>query len=232
MLGTHTKKMRSAFAIARLVPVVLASLFAMGCASESGATDERLPGSEGEVASTDDEIRASCASPRKYFATFGDGSGTCTPITGNRGRWLPEPLFHDAPADVQTSACAFRWSGARGSRPDRERLIEQVGLQNGLAPACGDATDVSVANVEPILQIDTTGMAGSVGCDVCGIVKDRVVFAVLPPEKILLKQFAVRLSNGKERAFQIAATEGRAVSVTLPAPPRGTKYVQGRVPIF
>ena len=138
----------------------------------------------------------------------------------------------DAPADVQSTTCALRWSGTRSSRPDDESLRAAVGLDSGLAPACGEGSDVSLGTLEPIPHIDFLGQSGSVGCDVCGIVRGKKVFVILPPERILLKQLAVRLSNGEERAFQLTGTEGRAVSLTLPAPPRGTTYQQGRVHIF
>ena len=224
--------MKPSLSLVRVVPVVLASLLAAACASEPVPADEGGRADEGEVTSTEDEVRASCTSPRKYFATFRNGSGGCTVIVGHRGRWVPEPLFVDAPADVQLSTCAFRWAGAKGSPPDRERLLQEVGFENGLAPACGTSSAVSLGNLQPIPSIDILTQGGSVGCDVCGIVRDRVVWAILPPEKTRLKQFAVRLSDGQERAFQISGAEGPAVSITLPPPPRGTKYVQGRVTIF
>ena len=213
----------------RILPIVMASLCAtaaMGCASANPAPadDGRAP--EGEVGSSEDEVRASCSNPRKYFATLQDGA-TCQPVAAQGGRWLPEPLFGDAP-----STCAYRWSGVKGARPDRQPLLEVVGFQNGVAPACGSGADAGVGNVRSIPDIDFTGQAGSVGCDVCGVVKGKIVFVILPPEKILLKQFSVGLSNGKQRSFQIESGDARALSVTLPPPPAGTKYLQGHVKIL
>lgn len=216
----------------RLLPFATASLLAMGCAAETSPADDDSPGDEGEVGASEDEVRASCAAPRKYFVTFRDGGATCAPIAGRRGRWMPEPLFQDAPADVQSTTCALRWSSTGSSRPDDESLRAAVGLDSGLAPACGEGSDASLGTLKPIAHIDFLGQSGSVGCDVCGIVRGKKIFAILPPERILLKQLAVRLSNGEERAFQLTGTEGRAVSLTLPAPPRGTTYQQGRVHIF
>lgn len=219
--------------LARLLPIALAALVATACASESSSREEgSFAGGSDEVGSTEDEVRASCGSPRKFFATFRDRSAACSPVVGRRGRWVPEPLFRDAPADVQATTCAFRWSGAKGAPPDSESLYTAVGRDNGLAPACGRGSDVSSGNLKQIPSVDNVILAGSVGCDVCGLVRGRVIFVVLPPEKILLKQFDVRLSNGEDRAFQIEPTEASALRVTLPPPPPGTEYEQGHVQIL
>ena len=78
-----------------------------------------------EVASSEEEIRASCTNPRRYFV-FRDAAGACEPVEGRRGRWIPGRLFADAPEEVQASTCAYTWSGAKYSRPDRDALIERV----------------------------------------------------------------------------------------------------------
>jgi hypothetical protein len=215
-----------------LVTMLLASLVASGCASAPEPAGQDEPSDEGEAVSTEEEIRASCSSPRRYFVTFREGSGTCTAIPARRGQWLPEKLFSDAPADVQSSTCAYRWSGLRYSRPDREAIEARVGIENGLAPACGSSSEPDVGLLQPIPQLDIVGQAGSVGCDVCGVLRNRRIWVILPPERVASRQFAVQLSNGESRAFQIEATDARALSIALPPPPAGTRYKQGRVHMY
>ena len=204
------------------------ALGTMGCASSA-------PAPSGEAAPTDEaesEVRASCTNPRRYFATYREGSGTCEPIAGQRGQWLPKPLFADAPPDVQASTCTYEWSGERYSRPDRDAIASKVGWGNGLAASCGTSSNPDVGALQPIPGIDYWAQAGSVGCDVCGVVRNGKIWVVLPPEKIYRKQFEVQLSNGDTRAFQIQATDARALSIDLPPPPAGVRYKSGRVQIL
>jgi hypothetical protein len=167
-----------------------------------------------------------------YFATFREGSGTCAPIPAKSGQWLPEPLFADAPADVQATTCAYRWSGAKYSRPDRDAIAAKVGYANGLASACGTSSTPDVGLLHPIPDLDVFGQVGSVGCDVCGVLRHGRLWVILPSEKIAVKQFAVQLDNGQSRAFQIEATSARALTITLPPPPPGRSYQSGRVQIY
>jgi len=216
----------------------MASLVIAGCTSST--SDDGANGANGNggsvetdesAASTDDEIRASCNSPRRYFVTYADGRA-CAPIPGRRGRWLPEKLFADAPDEVQSATCAYRWSGAKYSRADGDALKASVGLTGGVAPACGDSSEPEIGLLEQIPYVDNWTQAGSVGCDVCGVLRRGRIWVILPPEKIALKQFEVQLSNGETRAFQIQGTRAGAVSVTLPPPPAGTSYKQGRVHVY
>lgn len=223
------------------------SLSAIACSSSNdgafadmnanaNATSEQAAGTgegdEGEAVATEDEIRASCSNPRRYFATFREGSGTCEPIPARKGQWIPEPLFADAPADVQTTTCAYRWSGVKYSRPDRDAIMAKVTYANGLAAACGTSSVPEVGLLQPIPRIDDWTQAGSVGCDVCGILRKGRIWVILPPEKIARQQFNVKLDNGETRAFQIEPTEARALTIALPPPPPGTQYESGRVLIY
>lgn len=214
---------------------LLASLCAAACTSPTGDGNEGAPSpaTDDGVGESESEVRASCTSPRRYFATFRDGAGTCEPIPATRGRWVPEKLFADAPADVQTSTCAYRWEGEPYSRPDRDAIYAKLGgWSNGLAPACGASSEPAIGALQPIPYDDNYILGGSVGCDVCGILRNGNVWVVLPPEKIFRKQLRVQLSSGETRAFQIQPTEARALSIQLPPPPPGTRYKQGRVKIL
>ena len=230
MLGTTPMK-RSVFSsFVALASLATLPVLASGCGAPSDAPSDVAP-SEAQVTSRDDEIRASCNSPRRYFVTYGDDR-RCEPIAGNQGQWIPEALFDDAPPEVQASTCAYRWSGAKYSRPDREAIAAKVGYTNGLAAACGSSSEPHVGLLQPIPGIDIWTQAGSVGCDVCGVLRKGRVWVILPPEKIVRKQFEVQLSNGETRAFQIGNTDSRALSIELPAPPAGTSYKQGRVHLY
>lgn len=213
-----------------LAAALLASLSAMACVSSDpvGAADE------GDPDALDQEMRSSCTSPRRYFVTFRDAAQAqaCAPIPGRRGQWLPEALFDDAPEDVQLSTCAYRWSGERYSRADRDAIAAHVGDDNVLAPACGAATHPDVGTLQPIPHLDIWGHAGSVGCDVCGVLRRDRVWVILPPERVARRQFEVQLDNGQTRAFQIENVEARALSITLPPAPAGASYLPGRVAIY
>lgn len=215
--------------VSAFVSVAFALL--VGACSSSSEVGGENPGAEPGV--DEGEVASTCTNPRRYFVTFREGSGTCEPIAGKRGRWLPERLFADAPEDVQSSTCAYIWSGARYSRPDRDALIAKVGYANAAAPACGSSSFPDVGELQPIPNIDDIwGHAGSVGCDVCGVLRNGKIWVILPPERVAKRQFEVVLSTGETRAFQINATDARALAIDLPPAPAGTRYRQGRVHVY
>jgi hypothetical protein len=217
---------------------LLASLSAVACSSGAGEGVTGAP-EGGEVDATEDEVRASCTNPRRYFATFTDSATSapatpaCAPIPGYRGQWLPAPLFTDAPPEVQVSTCAYQWSGEKYSRPDREAIVASVEYPSVLAPACGTASTPDVAALQPIPYVEVSLIqAGSVGCDVCGLLRNGKLWVILPPELNLKRQLELRLDSGEIRSFQIQNAQARALSITLPAPPAGTSYVQGRTKVY
>ncbi|MBS2014260.1 MAG: hypothetical protein JST00_15345 [Deltaproteobacteria bacterium] len=209
----------------------VATLGAAACAPAEEPSAASARGVEGEeVTSTDAEVRASCTSPRLYFAAL---DRACAIVPATRGRWVPEPIFADAPEDVAEGICAFRWVGLPYSRPDRDALASAVSNDvSAVTPVCGEAASPGIGEIREIPALDIYGHAGSVGCDVCGKVRRDRIRVILPPEKIGMRQFVVPLSNGKERAFEIAPTSARAVTIELPPPPPGTSYETGRVHIY
>ena len=212
-----------------LVLGVLGVLGPLGCGATRG--DSSDSGSQ----STESEQHGSCTNPVVYFATYADGSQACQPIPGAHGAWVPEPLFADAPADVQASTCAYRWTpetGYASSVPDRDAITAKINWTNGLAPSCGASAAPGVGDVQPIPEVTEPPSIGSAGCDVCGVLRNGKVWVVLPPDRILVRQFQVGLSGGATRAFQIAPTAVRALSLQLPPPPPGTSYVSGHVKIL
>jgi hypothetical protein len=209
---------------------LLVSMLAVACGgtsiseAEDGAEPEEQ---EGEL--------ASCKYPKKYFATVREGS--CTEVQGRRGRWVPEPLFSDVPVEVQTGTCAYVWKGERYARVDREALLaafpeDEFPTRGAVTPACGSATP-AIGALRRIPHVDIIGQAGSVGCDVCGIVRRGGVWVILPPERIGLRQVAVPLTNGGAASFQLEPPAGaRAVSFELPPPPAGSQYQDGRIWVY
>ena len=216
---------RSVFAVATL----LVAGAHVGCSSSDGADAQGLTAPNGQGA------RATPSRPRTRYVHHAAIRG-CTSRPSARaaaraprsraknGQWVPEPLFADAPEDVQVTTCAYRWSGAKYSRPDRDAIAAKVGYTNGLASACGTSSTPDVGLLHPIPDLDIFAQAGSVGCDVCGVLRHGKIWVILPPEKIAQKQFEVRLDNGQTRAFQIEPTAARALTITLPPPPPGTSY--------
>ena len=206
--------------LALLIPVLVA--IAAGCASVAQSSEPE------PEATSEDELRA-CKYPRRYMAVLVTES-ECTEVVSARGRWVPSPLFPDAPAS--SGACFYDWSGEKGARVDRAALKEHVGFYGALTPSCG-REGIDDADLYQIPPLPVHGMAGSVGCDVCGIHRDGKLWVVIPPERDLERQFEIRLDNGNVRAFQLTSTPGaRLLSVTLPPAPPGTQYVNGRVAIY
>lgn len=208
--------------------VFVAAVSVIGCSTETGAGGTRA---ELEVIG-EDRLESDCSEPRKYIAVVADGG--CVEIAAEGGRWVPSSLFEDAPPEA--NACVYAWTTEADAPPDRMALYAFVHpyTTGALTPSCGDAARVREDIVlEPIPGLDAFGMAGSVGCDVCGIVKRDKLWVVLPPERVFAKQVGVQLTNGTMAAFKIKADEGtRAAVVTLPPTEPGVAYVEGPVTIF
>jgi hypothetical protein len=222
-----------------LFACLLASLLAAGCSSAESSNDERaprVPGQDESVPSGDEEIETSedalgadCTYSRKWYASLSERA--CAPVAGYRGKWVPSPLFADS---NDPTTCTYTWQGEKYSRADQTALQRSVTEREGLAPACAGSRPIE-GELYPIEQIDIIGMAGGVGCDVCGIIIGRTdrINVVLPPGRIILRQVGVQLSNGQVQAFQLSPPPGaRAVSFKLPPPPAGTHYVSTKVTVW
>lgn len=213
---------RSSFASVALA--AFAALLVGACASAG-------PGAEpaDDLEASEDALGASCTYSRKWFATLKDRA--CEPVPGYRGTWVPAALFDES----DPTTCTYNWYGERYSRADQRALQASARDLEGFAPACGPGRNPIEGELYPIENLDALGMAGSVGCDVCGILRGRNdrINVILPPGLIVSKQLEVRLSNGQSRAFQLKAPEGaRAVSFALPPPPPGTSYVSSKVTVY
>jgi hypothetical protein len=203
----------------------VASLVACGSPNDEPTNDD------GASDSSEEEMRASCTNPRRYFAAMGEDG--CKPIEGRRGQWVPEALFSDAPPEVSSTTCTYVWKGEKYSRPDRDAIVMAAGWQKGVAPACGASQAPEIGELQPIPNLDVFGQAGAVGCDVCGVLrKDGKIWVVLPPDKITTRQFQVNVSDGTTRAFQIRGSAAAALSMKLPALAPGLTYRPGNVQLY
>lgn len=206
--------------------VVFASVLGaalVGCAS----ADPESPAG-GEPTSSEDELRGTCAAPRRYMAAVREAE--CTEVPATLGRWVPSPLFPDAPPG--TGACFYTWQGQKSAPVDRAALVAHVGFAGALiASPCGsDALGNAVA--EPAPDFNPGVMVGAVGCDVCGMQKDGKIWIVLPPDKVSFRVVTVPLSNGTDRYFRIGGADAaRAATLALPPPPAGAHYVNGRIAV-
>jgi hypothetical protein len=227
---------RPARSLHHLLVIALAPIVAGGAASVGLGGCVSSPSSSATPASSDtgsdpaDELN-SCTSPRKYFATLGDGEA-CVAVPAAGGHWLPKPLFSDAPPEIAAETCTYVWSAPAGTPPDPAALRAALAWSDGLAEACGASAKVDVGVIEPIVGIDAGHGIGAAGCDVCGRVRNGRIWVVLPSDRVAVRQLSVRLDNGTAKVFQIAPTSARALSIPLPAPPAGAAYVDGRVTVF
>jgi hypothetical protein len=201
------------------------SVFAIGCTTSS----EPVSAEDEPAESTEDELAVSCTYPRRYAAILIEGE--CTTLRARRGQWVPSPAFADAPDE--SGACVYSWvADKKGVHVDREAIKNWVGDRGVLTAMCGSDNGLDPAHVQQIPQLSTYGMAGSVGCDVCGLLKNNKIWIVIPPERETHREFQVPLTNGTLRSFSINANESASVmSIALPPLPPGVQYVNGRVAI-
>ena len=213
-----------------LAVVVLGSLFGaalIGCASADPSP--RASESEGEPAAAEDDLRGTCAAPRRYMAAVTEHD--CTEVPAARGRWTPTPLFADAPPG--TGACFYTWYGEKNAPVDRASLQDHVGWAGALIPSACGSEHLEQLQVEPAVDFDPGSMVGAVGCDVCGMQKDGHVWVIIPPERTSFHVVTVPLSNGTKLSFQMKKADAvRAATLTLPPPPAGAHYVNGRISVM
>jgi hypothetical protein len=201
--------------------VVLLTLLASACKTEEATTGA---GTSDLLADASADAGIVCDD---RYAGVSD-SGKCDDVPGAAGRWSAEPLFADVPPE--SGSCRYTWSGDDGAPADWRTLSAHIALWT-LAPACESSSDGGAGpTLSPRSQLsDPHNPVGAVGCDVCGFQKDGKIWVIIPPN-VLFREVAVPLSNGKDRAFSIeGAGTSRFFSVDLPAPPRGTTYVDGHV---
>lgn len=172
-----------------------------------------------------------CEHPTRYFAAL--RAGTCATVRASGGAWVPGPAFEgdDVPA---TAPCAYEWQTKSGALPDPSTLVRGLGGAGRVAitPACDAGAFPGVGTVMSIPELGPIANVGSSGCDVCGTLVRDHLWVILPPERVFSRHVAVRLTNGQTQSFQIDAQPGvRAVSVTLPTPPVGVAYVEGKVAV-
>jgi hypothetical protein len=73
---------------------------------------------------------------------------------------------------------------------------------------------------------------GVSGCDVCARLFGRMLFVILPPEKLDLRSVVVTTASGRYLAFDMSIPKGtQAFAVELPVNDQES-YKDGRVPLF
>lgn len=222
--------MPSRFRLPSLFTVSAAALLATACASSPDAPD---------AVAADEVILCDATNAPRWYVSLRDRS--CEILPGNGGWWIPSALFPGAPPRVLASTCAYDWRVPVGSEkvtPDVAVLKAFVDPDHEvLTPVCtgpvGVAPSASMADVYEVYEIPPNG-GGSQGCDVCGIVDEDQLYVVLPPDEIVLYEFAVPLSNGETRWLKLdaGAAYGGTFSVPLPALPDGLDYVDGYVTVY
>lgn len=196
-----------------------------GCASSPGADST---GSDDESLASESELRA--ASCGHYSAFFADRS--CPTVQGKRGHWEPEPLF-DGPEDVRDKSCSYRWVPTATAKPDTKALTaatrdESNVVIGAVAPMCGASSDPVVVDPHEVAPEPFHPQLGSVGCDVCGVIRGGKGWVVVPPN-FPSPTFPVDLTNGDRRQFALPGNVAGAVEVRLPTPPAGASYVDGPI---
>jgi hypothetical protein len=218
----------------------VAALFAVqGCASE--------PGADGAEPAGDDEAELAGAkcfeSPRRYELSLAEGHA-CEDIRAHGGRWVARPLFGDAPASLRDRACIVKWSPSRRNAPPDPTVLAAAPGVLMVAPDCTGARTCSSAsacstveaNVQQIPfepEPDIVPYTGASGCDVCGVVSGGKIWVIDPPWLLPgTRKINVGLTGGAARTFVVDKPAGvQAYAVTLPPPPPGQSYVEGRIKI-
>lgn len=222
-----------------LLGFVAAGLFAVqGCASDSGADGEAAGDDEAEITG------ANCFErPRRYELSLAEGHA-CEDIRAHGGRWVARPLFGDAPASFRDRACVVKWSASRrGAQPDASVLATLPGVTM-VTPDCTGARTCSSANACSTIEADVklipfepepdiVAQTGASGCDVCGVVTGGKIWVIDPPWLLPgARKINVGLTGGAARTFIVDKPAGvQAYAVTLPPPPAGQSYVEGRIKI-
>ncbi len=220
-----------------LLAVVACVAIASACASEEAppVSPAGPGGASGpaEPPPPPSEVQAPCEAPRIYFVAL--RTGACAEVTGAGGLWSPRPVFPGGPAEVQRFACAYRWSSPSGAAPDGAALAAALsGGSAAIVPICGpeatfeavrsDAAEIAALSI-------STGMAGSVGCDVCGFVWEDKLWAIISPEQVVQRELEIPLvGRTTKKAFRLTPSPARAIVVDLPAAP--SPYAEGFVTLY
>jgi hypothetical protein len=206
---------------ARLALALALACGSAACGSTAGS-DPRgaaaTAGAQSEPAGAEPGGVAGCAAEcRTRFLISLPPPQRCADLTPPGGLWEVEALDREAPP------ASFCFVVARGDVGAADvAALEQAVAATGegvIAPACGVGGASREGELLPIPQIDFIPThAGANGCDVCGFRIRNRVYAILPSDRVVLRQFELAAPQGGTRAFAIrAASEARAVSLPLPA---------------
>jgi hypothetical protein len=159
--------------------------------------------------------------------------GTCSEVPGKDGKWIARTLFPDAPEEIRSRACTYRWSTAL-SAPDVAAL-RNLPLAH-VTPNCepGIAAVVPQGRAKVLMAPSIGAPTGVSGCDVCARLSGKHVFLILPAERLDFRGLTVGTNGGTFLSFGVTppAEKVQAFSVELPPAPNGGTYVEGGLYIF
>src|SRR6185369_15984705 len=164
----------------------LRNLFALGSIAALGAlavgcSSEAPNGGAAEDTSDDALLTSSCESeaPRRYDAMLANGVD-CANVPADTGTWLGRPLFADAPEEVKSKSCRYTWRARHsGGAPDRDSL-DAATSGSRLVSTCARGKPPTIRAEEDDRPPSILPQGGSVGCDVCGIIREGKIWLVPP----------------------------------------------------
>lgn len=234
MLRTRARVLRRRPMARSRLTALLALLLApagagTGCA---GGPGDSAPSGVELVA---DDASAVEASSCLHFLGIVDGAA-CPSVPARRGSWVGSALERGGWEGAPRVVCEFAWRPWLAARPDVAALEKVVDT----APT--DLCSVTSApredggagfGLQPLTTLTPLSMGGAVGCDVCGLQRDGRLWLIFPPDRVLLREISVRLSDGSERFFRVdGSPQARSAIVALPPPPPGKSWARSTVPVY
>lgn len=159
----------------------------------------------------------SCDAPSRFVVSL--VAGTCSDVSAPNGFWQAASAVSDAPTDVRASFCELSWAGeAAPTEADRAPVRALDGAEATVGALCSDPDDEAVES-----EVASGGTGGSVGCDVCrfnGMVRNRMLFAVLPPAQAdqVQRVAYVRTTDGGEATILFTPKRARQSFVVVRLP--------------
>jgi hypothetical protein len=203
---------------------------ALSCADVSTTTSSSSPGSSsGRPPPPTTGETPECVPDSPWQHVFLKAGG-CADVSGADGKWIARALFPDAPEEIRTRACTYRWSTT--SAPDVEALRA---LAEHMTPNCEpEGSQIAPLGAAVAVDPSDTGGVGAPtgvsGCDVCGRLLGRSAYLILPADEPELRRLVVEVEGGTLRIFELTppTPKAQAFVVELPA----AAYVVGQVRLF
>lgn len=161
--------------------------------------------------------------------------GTCSDVPGEGGRWIARPLFPDAPEEIRSRACTYRWSSL-DTTPDTSALaaLETELLTPSCEPTTTELAPRGFVAPAPPSDASIGAPTGVSGCDVCARLAGKHVWLILPADKLAWRRLVVETQAGSAVPFDLTppSETAQAFSVELPPAPNGTAWVDGHAKLY